>query len=307
MTGRRPSELFAAETARVIEANDERMLARGTYQTDEESYFVGGEERFLVVERFPLTDYKDEPVAICTVGRDVTRSRLLQQELVQSERLAAIGKLAAGVAHELNNPLTGILTFAEDLYLEAADGDPSRDDYQVIMNEAMRCRRIVRDLLDYSRQKVPERKRQALGPVVRRVVTMVERQATFHNVRFVVDVDAAVASVDIDASQIQQALLNLVINARDAMDGCGTITISARVRAEDRTVVVEVADEGCGIAQNELSRVFEPFFTTKGDRGNGLGLPAVRSIAEQHGGHVEVESTVGAGSTFRLVLPAAAN
>lgn len=304
MRGRTAAEIFVPDAAALIEKNDRLTLEAGTHQTTEEELEIGGVLHYLVAERFPLRDYKEEVVALCCVARDVTRSKKLQQELVQSERMAAIGKLAAGVAHELNNPLTGILTFAEDLYLEAAEGTPERADYEVIVNEAMRCRRIVRDLLDYSRQKAPERQRMSILPVINRVITMVERQASFHNIQFDLEVGDELPSVSIDAGQIQQAILNLIINARDAMNGCGEISIRVDGLDNNSLVEVEVTDYGCGIERKKLVEIFEPFFSTKGDRGNGLGLPAVRSLAEQHGGRVEVESAVGEGSTFRLLLPA---
>jgi PAS domain S-box-containing protein len=305
MIGRTASELFSAPNAAIIKANDEKMFEAGTYQTSEETLALDGGERTLMSERFPLRDYRGQVVALCCVARDMTRTRQLQQELVQSERLAAMGKLAAGVAHEINNPLTGILTFAEDLKLEAEVDDPRRADYEVIINETLRCRRIVRDLLDYSRQTAPERQQTPVGPVIQRMLAMIERQATFHNIRFKVDVETGLPEVYIDPRQIQQALLNLVINARDAMDGVGELQICARPHAEEGWIAIEVVDHGCGIESEHLDDIFQPFFSTKGGQGNGLGLPAVLSLAEQHGGRVEVQSEVGVGSTFSILLPAA--
>jgi len=153
MIGSTAADLFPKEVADLIHHNDQKTLALGRRHAVEEVMTVGGKERFLLSERFPLTDYSGAPVGICCVSRDMTRRRQLQSQLVRSERLAAVGKLSAGVAHELNNPLSGILTFAEDLLLEAAPDDPRRKDYEIIVNETMRCRRIVRDLLEFSRVK----------------------------------------------------------------------------------------------------------------------------------------------------------
>ncbi len=304
MLGKTDEELFAEGVSRVVAENDRAALLAGDHQVVEEALTLCGEERFLVCERFPLFDYENRVVALCCVSRDVSRERRLRDEMVVTERLAAVGKLAAGVAHELNNPLTGILTFAEDLFLEAAGDDPRRPDFEVIVNEALRCRNIVRDLLDFSRQKPPERQRMSVNYIVERVVSMVERQASFHNVELEVTLTKDLPDVDIDAGQVQQALLNLVINARDAMNGCGVLTIRSATRDDERWVVLSVEDVGCGIAESQLERIFEPFYSTKGDRGNGLGLPAVQSLAQQHGGRVEVESRVGVGSTFAILLPA---
>jgi PAS domain S-box-containing protein len=304
MLGRTVGDLLPPEVADAIEAHDATALEKGGHETSEERIRIDGTYHYLVSERFPLFDYTGEVTALCCVARDVTRDRQLRDEMVVTERLAAVGKLSAGVAHELNNPLTGILTFAEDLFLEAGDEDPKRQDYEVIVNEALRCRNIVRDLLDFSRQKASERQRMSINYVVQRVIAMVERQATFHNIRLDVALVKDMPEVNIDPGQIQQAILNLVINARDAMNGSGVITIRSTTADESRWVTVSVQDTGCGIAAPCVEKIFEPFYSTKGDQGNGLGLPAVQSLAEQHGGRVEVESEVGVGSTFSLLLPA---
>jgi PAS domain S-box-containing protein len=306
MLGRTATDLFPGETAATIAENDRKALDKGGHYTSEEQLMVGGRIREMVTERFPLTDYKGEVVGLCSVSRDYSRRRQLQRELIRTERLAAVGKLAAGVAHELNNPLSGIIAFAEDLKEEAPQDDPAKGDYEIIFNEAMRCRRIVRNLLEFSRQKAPERKTIRLNNVVKRVLPIVEKQASFHNIDF----DAALADglpeVDADPHQIQQALLNLVINARDAMEGTGTISISTALENDGRSLILSVTDNGCGIPEENLGEIFEPFFSTKGEQGNGLGLPAVLRVVEQHGGRVEVDSKVGVGTTFRILLPTTA-
>jgi two-component system NtrC family sensor kinase len=305
MIGRTASELFPKKIAEVIEANDQLALAEGGNHVAEEILTLGGKERVLISERFSLTDYKGAVVGLCLVGRDYSRRRQLQHELIQTERLAAIGKLAAGVAHELNNPLSGILAFSQDLLLEAKPDDPDREDYEIIVNETLRCRRIVRDLLEFSRQKPPERQRMQLNYVVSRVLPMVERQASFHNIRFVVDLEDDLPDVYADPHQIQQVLLNLVINARDAMEACGTITIAGRAVDDGSSVEMSVMDTGCGIPEDRLNDIFEPFYSTKGSEGHGLGLAAVQSVVERHGGRIEVQSKIDAGTTFRITLPAA--
>jgi PAS domain S-box-containing protein len=305
MIGRTASELFPKRIAEVIEANDQLALAEGENHVAEEILTLGGKERVLVSERFPLTDYKGGITGLCLVGRDLSRRRQLQTELIQTERLAAIGKLAAGVAHELNNPLSGILAFSQDLLLEAEPDDSNREDYEIIVNETLRCRRIVRDLLEFSRQKPPERQRVQLNFVVSQVLPMVERQASFHNIRFVLELEDELPDVYVDPHQIQQVLLNLVINARDAMDACGTITISGRAVDSGSSVEMSVTDTGCGIPEERLNDIFEPFYSTKGSKGHGLGLAAVQNVVEQHDGKIEVHSEVDAGTTFRFTLPAA--
>ncbi len=306
MVGRTAGDIFAPEVARTIDHLDGEVLADAQHHVAEEVHTFDGKEHVLISERFPLTDYKGDMVAVCCVSREVTRERELQQELLQTERLAAVGKLAAGVAHELNNPLTGILTFAEDLLLEADQDDPAREDYEIIVNETMRCRRIVRDLLDFSRQQAPHRLAQDIAPVIQRTVQMVARQASFHDVDIDLDLDEDLPPIEIDARQIQQAVLNLLINARDAMDARGSITVATLGDDGGRTVVVRVEDSGPGIPEDRRARVFEPFFSTKGEQGNGLGLPAVVSVMNQHGGTVELGDAAGGGARFDLRFPAAA-
>jgi len=296
-------ELFEPGAADTIEENDRRALEGGGYYATEERVMVGGKERIFFSERFPLTDYRGNVVAICCLSRDDTVARQLQQDLVQTERLAAVGKLAAGVAHELNNPLTGILTFAEDLMLEAAPDDPVREDYEVIVNETMRCRHIVRDLLDFSRQKVSERRKTDINEVIRRSLTIIERQASFHNIAFHMALGEEIPEVPVDPRQMQQAILNLVINAGDAMEGSGEITIRSGLQPDGRHVEVAVSDTGCGIPEELVDDLFQPFFSTKGDQGNGLGLATVLGVMDRHRGRVDVKSTVGEGSTFTLILP----
>jgi PAS domain S-box-containing protein len=305
MLGKRAEQLFPKGVAEVIEANDQLALAEGGNHVAEEILTLGGKERVLISERFPLTDYKGTVVGLCLVGRDYSRRRQLQAELIQTERLAAIGKLAAGVAHELNNPLSGILAFSQDLLLESTNDDPNREDYELIVNETLRCRRIVRDLLEFSRQKAPERQRIQLNYLVSRVLPMVERQASFHNIKFVLELEEHLPDLNVDPHQIQQVLLNLVINARDAMQACGTITIRGEAIEENSAVTLSVTDTGCGIPEENLGDIFEPFYSTKGSKGHGLGLAAVQNVVEGHGGRIEVESEVDAGTTFRVTLPAA--
>ncbi len=300
MIGRTPAELFPESVAELIHEHDQQALAEGERQVAEEVMQIGGQKRYMLSERFPLTDYQGEVIGVCCVSRDMTRRRELQQDLVRSERLAAIGQLSAGVAHELNSPLSGILAFAEDLLLESEPEDPLRQDYEIIINEAMRCRRIVRDLLEFSRQKAPESQPIAINDVVERVRELVERQATFHDIRFEVDLQEDLPDLPVDPLRVQQAILNLVTNARDALQGEGTITIGTRAVRAERSLEISVSDHGCGIPADQIQDIFTPFVSSKGEQGYGLGLAAVRTIVEQHHGRVEVQSEVGVGSTFRI-------
>jgi len=302
--GKTARQLFSPAIASVMERNDAAIVRSGGHRSDEEVLVLGGVEKILISERILLRDYKNEIVAICNVSRDVTDSRRLQHELLLTEKHAAVGKLAAGVAHEINNPLTGILTFAEELRDDAEPDSTAREDLDFVVRETLRCRQIVRDLLDFSRQTKPDRQRLRPESVLRQALKLVEKQASFHDIVFRVHVEPNTPEVLADANQLQQAILNLIINARDAMGGKGAIDCWVGVD-EAGMVVLDVKDEGVGIPEEHWARVFEPFFTTKGAQGNGLGLAAVRSIVDQHAGRITVQSTMGKGTVFRVVLPAA--
>jgi len=225
-----------------------------------------------------------------------------QQSLIQSERLISMGKLAAGVAHEINNPLTGILSYAEDLVESAAPSDPRRKDYEVILNQALRCRRIVRSLLDFSRQDAPKLAASDVGGLIDRAVEVVARQAAFRDIVFERQLDPDLPILHVDSVQIEQVLLNLILNAQQAMPSGGRIVLGARRNGEDR-VELSVQDGGGGIPPGIRPRIFEPFFSTKGGRTDGLGLAVCLGIVQQHGGTIEVESELGRGTTFRVTLP----
>ncbi len=301
--GKTPRQLFPADVAAVIAGNDAAMLIDPDSFSHEEVVQLDGKEHVLMSERILLTDYEGQRVGICCVSMNVTEARQLQRELITSEKHAAVGKLAAGVAHEINNPLTGILTFAEDLMEETPKNDPAHDDLAIIVRETLRCRNIVRELLDFSRRSRPKRSTMALKPIIDRSLALVRNQASFHDIDFDIDVDDPSMLVQVDPNQIQQVVLNLIINARDAMGGAGEIRVHTREDPETGHVLVEIEDTGCGIPVENLEKVFEPFFSTKGQQGLGLGLAAVRSIVDQHEGEIVVESEEGRGATFRICLP----
>lgn len=302
--GKTDRELFEPGLAELFEKRDRSLLETGRTFSREESLVLGGRRVYLHTVRFPLLDHKGHVVGVGVISRDVTEQKRLQRSLIQSEKLAAVGKLAAGIAHEINNPLSGIITFVEDLLIDVDPADPVRRDYEVIYREALRCRQIVRDLLDYTRLQHPVRQGIDINTVIRRAHGLVSKQAAFRNVDFEFRLSAAPVEVQADPGQMQQVLLNLVMNASEAMDGKGTITIVSGRSGAGRRVFFEVADTGCGIPQDQLEKIFEPFYSTKGARGNGLGLSVVQSIVDQHGGRIRVRSTVGRGTVFRIELPA---
>ncbi len=227
----------------------------------------------------------------------------MQQGLIQSERLISMGKLAAGVAHEINNPLTGILSYAEDLLAGAEPGDPRRKDYEVIVREALRCRQIVRSLLNFARQDSPTRVRTHPRNLVDRALDVVARQAAFRNIHFACEIEDDLPVIEGDPTQIQQVLVNLIVNAQEAMPEGGRIVLAVHCREDGSMVEFSVADEGGGVPPEIRGRIFDPFFSTKGGKTDGLGLSICLSIVQSHGGTIDLDSEVGRGTTFRFAIP----
>jgi two-component system, NtrC family, sensor kinase len=249
-------------------------------------------------------DRTDELGTLCEAFNRMT-SRLKETKLLllRSDKLSSLGKLAAGVAHEINNPLMGILSFAEDLQDELPENDPRREDCEVIVREALRCRGIVRRLLDFARPEAPSFERVALNRVARQSLALVSKQAEFRNVRVDVLLEPELPPVGADANQLQQVVLNLLVNAGYAVGVRGRISIATHSLTGGDRVELVVDDTGKGVPEDLREKIFEPFFSTKKDRGTGIGLGVSRSITEAHGGHLLVADSPSGGARFRLVLP----
>jgi signal transduction histidine kinase len=236
----------------------------------------------------------------------VTELQRTQAKLVQSGKLAALGELVANIAHEFNNPLTSIIGYASELRLSLPELDPRRDDIMIIEGEALRARKIVQDLLDFSRQRAPTLEPVHINPLLSRVVSILRHQARVANVEPEEEYGVDLPTVQADADQLRQVFLNLVSNGLDAMPGGGRLRIVTGLVEQEGEYWVEVSvqDTGGGIAPEHLSRVFDPFFTTKPEaKGMGLGLSVSQSIVESHKGQILAESQLGRGSTFRVRLP----
>jgi two-component system NtrC family sensor kinase len=233
-----------------------------------------------------------------------------QRQVYQTQKLAAVGQLAAGVAHEINNPLTGVLSYSSFLLKRAEDKPEFKEDLEVIVRETKRCRGIVKGLLDFSRQSPPEKHASDINEIVDCAVRIVQTQLEEHQVSLVRNARPDLPKIHADANQIQQVLVNLLLNANDAVEAGGAITLETGFAAGDgsspapeKEVEIRIQDTGCGIPLANLQKIFDPFFSTKGPKGTGLGLAVAWGIIEKHGGRIEVQSEVGKGTTFRILLP----
>ncbi|MBX7244230.1 MAG: hypothetical protein K1X53_01955 [Candidatus Sumerlaeaceae bacterium] len=226
-----------------------------------------------------------------------------QQQLVQSEKLAGLGELAAGLAHEINNPVGIILARLDCVELENAGKIPGElaEDLNVIRRHAERLRRITRSLTSFARRHKVEKRVVAVQTVLRELLEMIDRTMQRGNVVISLSVTDDPMPAFADATMVQQVFMNIILNARDAMPNGGELRISAFRRGEE--LVLEFQDNGMGMEKSVRDRVFDPFFTTKDERGTGLGLSVSYGIIKDHGGSIEVESEPGAGALFRIVLP----
>ncbi len=225
-----------------------------------------------------------------------------QTAMARQQRLAALGQLAAGVAHEINNPLTGVLTFAYLLRDKENVDKQDREDLDVIINETTRAGEIVARLLDFARERPSAKEPLSINDVIRQTVRLIRNQKKVEQITIEEHLKEDLPKVKGDKNQLEQVLLNLSLNACEAMPDGGTLTI--RTSAQDGNVLVKVTDTGHGIKKEHLDRVFEPFFSTKPvGKGTGLGLSVSYGIVQQHGGSLEVDSVEGEGTTFTIVLP----
>jgi two-component system NtrC family sensor kinase len=239
---------------------------------------------------------------------------IAQAETVRSEKLASVGLLTAGIAHELNNPLTGVLTFSHLVRKQMPDGSPEAEDLDLVIHETKRCAAIIRRLLDFAREKTPEKNFSDLNRLIEETTHLIEQPAHVDDIEIIMELDQHLPAVWIDEDLIKQVIMNVLVNAQHAIEGEGTITIRTRVCDEYKRseqddgavpmVEISVIDTGCGIPEDDLQLIFDPFFTTKGvGKGTGLGLSVSHGTVAAHGGEIEVESTVGAGTVIRIYLP----
>ena len=236
--------------------------------------------------------------------RDEKLKEFTKRKISESERLAMVGQLSANVAHELNNPLQGIITYAS-LALEKEDFDETcRSNITKIVVQANRCRDIIRGLLDFSRHKNPDKTLCNIDNLLRGCISLVENQVIFHNIDVEMNLYDSLPMVVVDPSQIERVFLNLIINAAEAMDGTGKLTVTTTVNMTSHCIDIDVQDTGPGILPQHIEKIFDPFFTTKETgHGVGLGLAISYGIVKEHNGRLKVNSELGKGTTFTVSLP----
>jgi two-component system NtrC family sensor kinase len=298
-------DLLQSEFARVFETGQIERI-------EHETTTANGEVKHWLISKIPMWIDPNGPVShVITVGEDITARVDANRAVARAEKIAAIGRLAAGVVHEINNPLATIAACAEALELRVNDGefkesaavDDLREYLGLIRSEAFRCKTITNGLLDFSRTRPAAHTPVSLGDIISSAVRLLAHQQRANNVNFQIDTANDLPLVSGDEGQLQQAIIALGTNAIDAMPIGGQLRIVSRMSGQN--VSVEVSDNGAGIPAENVAKIFEPFFTTKEvGKGTGLGLAVCYGILTEHGGSLDVQSTVGVGTTFTISLPA---
>lgn len=306
-------EVLHRQPADALRAEFDEVFTTGRIQQFNIESEASGTRRTYRITKIPMRLDDAAVTHVISIGEDITEWATAQERWAQSEKLAAIGQLAAGVMHEINNPLATVAACAESLSLRLDDlrkagcvVPPQADEFtRIIDQEVQRCKRIIDGLLTFSRPRSVEKTPTDLNAVVQQTIFLIKHHSRFKRLRLQTILDPELTPVPASAEQLIQVLMALLINAADAMNESGAITIRTRRGvSHSEASIVEVIDEGTGIARTDLPKIFEPFYTTKPPgRGTGLGLSVCYSIIAGHGGRIEVDSAPGAGSTFRILLP----
>jgi len=292
-------EGYPSQTADIIVTSRRRGAVEVIYAEDRPELDEGP---FLKEERSLINAVAGQ-VGLIVERREAEEDRTkLEDQLRHADRLATIGQLAAGVAHELNEPLSNVLGFAQLAKKCSGLPGPAREDIEKIEPACLQARDIIKKLLVFARQTLPERVPVNLSQVVQEGLAFFEVRLAKDGTELALDLEPGLPSITADPAQLNQVLVNLVVNALQAMPGGGQLTV--RTRAGEGQVSLVVEDTGAGMSEDVLDKVFVPFFTTKDvGEGTGLGLPVVHGIVTSHGGSIKVESKVGQGTRFEILLP----
>lgn len=239
----------------------------------------------------------------------IDKARLIEKQqtqydhlAIQADKLSSLGRMAAGIAHEINNPLAGILLYSSNLIKKVPETGPLKKGLEVIIHETIRCRGIIQDLLEFSRQREPLKALADLNGVINKASSILSNEFRLNRISLEKRLADNLPSVLIDVNQMEQVFINFFMNAIEAIQGQGQISVRSYKDKDNQGVVVEIEDSGMGIPQEHLERIFEPFFSTK-PKGTGLGLAVNYGIIQKHGGQLRVSSQPGRGTTMTIRLP----
>jgi two-component system NtrC family sensor kinase len=307
--GRSVFDVLYRQPRNLLKAEFDRAFGHGEMtQMDVEST-ASGESRFYRLTKVPMRLDDDDVTHVITIGEDITEWKRVQDQVSQTEKLAAVGQLAAGVMHEINNPLATIGACVEALTLRVEDLPRSEalgfEEYlRIVGSELERCKSIVDGLLDFSRPKARVKRHAELNQIVEDALFLVRHHHKYRGITLERELTEGLPVIEANHEQLIQVFLSLMLNAIDAMEGKGVLAIRTASYKTGREVMAEFEDTGPGIQRDALPKIFEPFFTTKQPgRGTGLGLSICYGIVQEHGGRILVDSQIGRGSIFRVTLP----
>ncbi len=314
--GKNIFDVLTRQKREMLETEFDSVFRSGEIQRIEHATAAAnGEMKHWLISKIPMWIDPDGKVShVITIGEDITDRVEANRAVARAEKLAAVGRLASGVVHEINNPLATISACAESLesrvnngeFKESAAVDDLREYLGLIRSEAFRCKMITNGLLDFSRTRATEHSLVNLADVIASATRLLSHQQRGERVKFQIETPEDLPPVSGDANQLQQALIALATNAIDAMPDGGLLKIVSRTNGKN--ILVEVSDTGVGIPQENITKIFEPFFTTKEvGKGTGLGLAVCYGILTEHGGSLDVQSTPAIGTTFTISLPAINN
>jgi two-component system NtrC family sensor kinase len=310
--GRNVFQVLARQPRRRLEEEFTDVFRTGDMVRMEQESFYDGQKKVWKISKIPMRVDNAEVTHVITVGEDVTEQKKMNEAVIHAEKLASIGRLAAGVVHEINNPLATIAACSEALNARVGDieHEELRDDFseylQIIRDEAFRCKSITNSLLEFSHQRQAEKVPAELNQLIEQTLQLIRHHPRLNKMKIVKELDASLAPIYVNEGQMKQIFIALISNAFDAMEAEGTLTIKTRWTEDEglRMLCAEFTDTGSGIPADCLQKIFDPFFTTKPlGRGTGLGLSVCYGIVSEHGGKIQVDSTEGEGATFRVLLP----
>jgi len=268
-------------------------------------YFVNG--RTVSEEEL---DFVGAVAEQCACALD--KARLIEEQqsrydhlILQTEKLSALGRMAAGIAHEINNPLAGILLFSSRMRKKVTEAGPIQEGLDVIIRETQRCKGIIQDLLEFSRDKEPEKAKASINQIVDKALGILENEFRLHHISVEKNLSDKVPSLLLDVNLMQQVIVNLLINAVEAIKEQGVIAVKSHMSPDQKSARIEITDTGCGIPPENLGKIFDPFFSTKSN-GTGLGLAVSYGIIQKHHGDIQVSSQPGQGTRFIIEIPATA-
>jgi two-component system, NtrC family, sensor kinase len=310
--GRNVFNVLARQPRRVLEDEFTGVFRNGDMVRVEQESWFEGQRKVWKISKIPMRVDNAEVTHVITVGEDITEQKKMNEAVIHSEKLASIGRLAAGVVHEINNPLATIAACSEALTARVEDLDDANlnEDFgeylQIIRDEAFRCKTITNSLLEFSHQRQAEKLTTDVNQIIEQTLQLIKHHPKLGKMDLSKELDYSLTPVYVNEGQMKQIFIALISNAFDAMEGQGRLTIRTAWHDTEieRAVCVQFSDTGCGIPAEHLPKIFDPFFTTKAlGRGTGLGLSVCYGIVSEHGGKIEVDSIEGEGTTFRVLLP----